>query len=280
MTRVNVATGALLNLNFLGCRLTTGKRFRLTVAENGAGTMFPIQNTVASRYPPVVTWALIAANCAVFLISVGMPPAELDDFISRFALIPARYFSGDAHFAPTDFLPFFTMMFLHGGWLHLILNMWTLWLFGRPVEDQLGSFRYLVFYCVCGVVAGLVHCTFNPASPMPVLGASGAIAGVLGCYVRFFPLSRLIVVVPILFLPLFFEVPAILFVGIWFLLQLMQGTAELFTPATGADIAWWAHVGGFISGLILGSLLIRPKREHRPFYADEGLFGFDPSGRP
>ena len=115
---------------------------------------------------------------------------------------------------------------------------------------------------------------------MPVLGASGAIAGVLGCYVRLFPLSRLIVVVPILFLPLFFEVPAILFVGIWFLLQLTQGSAELFMPAPGADIAWWAHVGGFISGLILGSLLIRPKREHRPYYADEGLFGFDPLGRP
>ena len=199
--------------------------------------MFPIQNAVPSRYPPVVTWALIAANCAVFLISIGLPPDDLESFLSRFALVPARYFSGDANPAPSDYLPFFTMMFLHGGWLHLIFNMWTLWLFGRPVEDRLGSLRYSIFYCVCGVIAGLVHCAINPTSPVPVLGASGAIAGVLGCYVRLFPMSRLIVVVPILFLPLFFEVPAIIFVGIWFLLQLMQGAAELFTPATGANIA-------------------------------------------
>src|SRR5580704_9198995 len=236
--------------------------------------MFPIRVAVPTRYPPVVTWALIAVNCAVFFVQLNLTPAELQEFLYRFALVPARYAVpvayGHADFDPGDLVPFVSMMFLHGGWLHLILNMWTLWLFGRPVEDRLGSHRYFIFYCVCGVVAGLVHCAFNATSTLPVLGASGAIAGVLGCYVRLFPLSRLIVVVPILFLPFFFEVPAILFVGVWFLLQIMQGTAELFTPATGADIAWWAHVGGFVSGLILGSLFIRPRREHRPYYADEG----------
>jgi membrane associated rhomboid family serine protease len=241
--------------------------------------MFPLQNTTPSRYPPLVTWALIAVNCAVFLIEISLPPTEADLFISRFALIPARYCCGNP-VGPADFLPFFTMMFLHGGWLHLILNMWALWVFGGPVEDRLGPARYLFLYFACGVIAALTHYAFNPTSTAPAVGASGAIAGVIGCYVRLLPFSRLIVVVPILFFPLFFDVPAIVFAGIWFLLQLIQGAGELPAPSTGAGIAWWAHVGGFLAGLALGSLLVLPKREYRPYYADEGFLGFDPMGRP
>ena len=242
--------------------------------------MFPLQNAVATRYPPFVTWGLIATNCVVFLVQISLGTGEADEFIRRFALVPARYFSG-AGLTPSDYLPFLTMMFLHGGWLHLILNMWALWIFGEPVEDRLGPARYLILYFACGVLAALAHCEFNPNSTVPALGASGAIAGVMGCYVRLFPLSRLVVVIPILFLPLFFEVPAIIFVGIWFLLQLLQGTAELLTSSTGAGgIAWWAHVGGFVAGVVLGSLLVLPKRERRPYYADEGFLGFDPTGRP
>jgi membrane associated rhomboid family serine protease len=149
-----------------------------------------------------------------------------------------------------------------------------------PVEDRLGLARYLLLYLACGVIAALTHYQFNPTSPVPALGASGAIAGVIGCYVRLLPFSRVIVVVPILFFPFFFDAPAIVFVGIWFLMQLTQGMGELLTPETGAGIAWWAHVGGFLAGLFLGSLLVLPKREHRPYYADEGLLGFDPMGRP
>jgi membrane associated rhomboid family serine protease len=242
--------------------------------------MFPLQNAVATRYAPFVTWGLIATNCAVFLIQINLGAAEADEFIRRFALVPARYFSGAADLTPSDYLPFLTMMFLHGGWMHLILNMWALWVFGGPVEDRLGPTRYLILYFACGILAALAHCGFNPNSTDPALGASGAIAGVMGCYVRLFPLSRLVVVIPILFLPLFFEVPAIVFIGIWFLLQLSQGTAELLTPSTGAGIAWWAHVGGFVAGVVLGSLLVLPKRERRPYYADEGFLGFDPTGRP
>jgi rhomboid family protein len=245
--------------------------------------MFPIQNAVPSRYPPLVTWTLITANCAVFFIELSMSPAELDWFLYRFALIPARYFTpshyGDASLAIADYVPFVSNMFLHGGWLHLILNMWTLWLFGPAIEDRLGPVRYFLFYLASGVLASVTHSVFNAASTIPALGASGAIAGVLGCYIRLFPFARLVVLVPILFLPLFFEVPAIVFAGLWFLMQVLQGTAELFTQPAGGGVAWWAHVGGFVFGFLLGPLLRLSRRSYRTYYADEGIFGFDPRGR-
>ena len=129
------------------------------------------------------------------------------------------------------------------------------------------------------MIAALTHYQFNPTSLVPALGASGAIGGVIGCYVRLIPFSLLIVVVPILSFPFFFDVPAIVFVGIWFLMQVTQCMGELLAPATGFGIAWWAHVGGFLAGVFLGSLLVLPKREHRPYYADEGFLGFGPQGR-
>ena len=243
--------------------------------------MFPVQTTVPLRNPPVVTWALIAVNCVVFLYQISLSEPELELFLSRFALIPARYFAPDAPspLSVLDFLPFVTNMFLHGGWLHLILNMWTLWLFGRTVEDRFGSARYLLFYVLCGAVASTTHALVNATSEIPALGASGAIAGVLGCYMRMFPLSRVVVMIPILFFPFFFELPAIVFTGLWFLVQVMQGTADLFAPPAGAGVAWWAHIGGFVAGFLLTPLLQQSKRAHRPFYPDEGVLGFDPTGR-
>jgi membrane associated rhomboid family serine protease len=243
--------------------------------------MFPLQTTVPLRNPPVVTWALIAVNCVVFLYQISLSEPELELFLSRFALVPGRYFAPDASSALSvlDYLPFVTNMFLHGGWLHLILNMWTLWLFGRTVEDRFGSTRYLLFYLLCGAVASTTHALVNATSEIPALGASGAIAGVLGCYMRMFPLSRVVVMIPILFFPFFFELPAIVFTGLWFLVQVMQGTADLFGPPAGAGVAWWAHIGGFVAGFLLTPLLQQSKRAHRPFYPDEGVLGFNPAGR-
>jgi membrane associated rhomboid family serine protease len=241
--------------------------------------MFPIRNTVPTRYPPLVTWSLIFVNVFFFIIQIGLDPAELEEFLFRFALIPARYFEPGS-LSPLDFLPVFTMMFLHAGWLHLILNMWMLWLFGPTIEDRLGHGAYLTFYLACGVAAALTHLVFNATSVVPALGASGAIAGVLGCYVRLFPLARLIVLVPIVFIPLFFEVPALAFVGVWFILQLLQGAAELVMPSSGAGVAWWAHIGGFVAGLALGPALRRSAQTYRAYYPDEGILGFDTSGRP
>jgi membrane associated rhomboid family serine protease len=244
--------------------------------------MFPIKNAVPSRYPPLITWSLIAANCIVFFAELSLSPRELDWFLFQFALIPARYSAAfsyaDGSLSLADFLPFVTNMFLHGGWIHLILNMWTLWLFGPTIEDRLGPGRYLAFYLLCGIFASVAHVLFNPGSPVPALGASGAIAGVLGCYLRLFPLARIVVMIPILFIPLFFEVPAVVFAGLWFMMQLLQGTVELFAPSAGGGVAWWAHVGGFVAGFLLAPPLHLSVRRYRPYYADEGILGFTPMG--
>src|SRR5258705_12393819 len=218
---------------------------------------------------------LIAINCVVFLFQDSLSPDELELLVRQFALIPARYSevlaSGNTDLAAVDILPFFSMMFLHGGWLHLIFNMWTLWLFGPTVEDRLGPGRYLAFYFICGIVASLAHVMFNPTSTVPALGASGAIAGVLGGYMLLFPLARVIVLVPIIFIPLFFELPAVVFAGLWFLIQVLQGTVELLGPSKGAGVAWWAHIGGFVAGLLLAPLLVQSVQRYRPYYPDEGV---------
>src|SRR6202035_1140434 len=164
--------------------------------------MIPIRNAVPTRYPPVITWMLIATNCLVFLFQDSLSPDELLLFLRQFALIPARYSdafaTGDTDLAAVDVVPFLTMMFLHGGWLHLILNMWTLWLFGPAVEDRMGHGRYFAFYLACGILASVTQVAASPSSAVPALGASGAIAGIMGCYVRLFPLARIVVVIPIL----------------------------------------------------------------------------------
>jgi membrane associated rhomboid family serine protease len=161
------------------------------------------------------------------------PTREAAGQAAQFALIPARsseVASGEPDLDAADILPFFSMIFLHGGWLHLIFNMWTLWLFGPTIEDRLGHGRYLAFYLVCGLAASVALVMFNPTSDVPALGASGAIAGILGCYMRLFPLAQVVVVVPILLIPLFFEIYAFAFIGLWFLLQLLQSTMELLLP--------------------------------------------------
>ncbi len=149
--------------------------------------MFPYHDSVARRYPPVIVWAVIGMNVLAFLYQISLPPRVLDRFLFEFALVPSRFFGELSLVAPSDWTPFLTNIFLHGGWLHLILNMWTLWIFGPAVEDRLGPSRFTLFYLFCGVAAGLAHALANPHSVVPALGASGAIAGVIGCYARMFP---------------------------------------------------------------------------------------------
>jgi membrane associated rhomboid family serine protease len=160
-------------------------------------------------------------------------------------------------------------MFLHGGWAHLISNMLALYIFGDNVEDRMGSFRYLLFYLLCGLVAAFVHIGFNPNSSMPTIGASGAISGVLAAYVLFFPTARVITLVPLFFLPWFIEIPAMIYLGMWFFSQLLNG---LFTVVSGVQafggVAWWAHIGGFLAGMIVAPLFA--KRHYvRRTYVDE-----------
>ena len=171
-------------------------------------------------------------------------------------------------------------MFLHGGWLHLILNMWTLYLFGPAVEDRLGSARYLVFYLACGLFASIAHAFFNPTSTVPALGASGAISGVLGSFIMMFPLARLVIVIPILFFPFFFQVPAILFAGFWFFTQVTPGWPSCSCRHRAAASPGGPTPGGFVAGVGPHAPAASvTSRRYRAYYADEGILGFDPSGR-
>jgi membrane associated rhomboid family serine protease len=160
-------------------------------------------------------------------------------------------------------------MFLHGGWMHFLGNMWTLYLFGDNVEDRMGPVRYLVFYLLSGLAAGLTHYLTDPGGTVPTIGASGAIAGVLGAYCLLFPLARVITLVPVFFFPFIFEVPAVFYLGIWFVSQLYSGTLALMSPQYYEGVAWWAHVGGFVAGMVLLPLFKKSREEYRHYYADE-----------
>lgn len=244
--------------------------------------MFPVHNGVARRYPAIITWALIIANVCVFLYQISLPPRVLEQFVRTFALIPARFFgagAGAAGGTMMAYAPLVTSLFLHAGWGHLIINMWTLWVFGPAVEDRLGALRFAIFYLLAGMAASLAHALLHASSAVPVLGASGAIAGVIGCYVRLFPLARLVIMMPLLFFPIFFEVPAVLFAAVWLWAQIMPGLTGLLLPVAGGGIAWWAHIGGFCAGWVLAPLVLRPRRTYRRYYADEGRYGLLPNGR-
>lgn len=225
--------------------------------------MIPLQDTEHADAYPLVTRALIVLNVIVFVLELRAG-AALPDVLRTYGLIPTRFW----HTSELDqWVPVFTAMFLHGGWGHLIANMWALWLFGDNVEDALGHGRFLAFYLACGVAAAVVQCAAQPASAVPAIGASGAIAGVLGAYLRLFPSARIVTLIPIFFLPWLVEIPAVLYLGSWWVLQLVNGLASLGVPDLGqGDVAWWAHVGGFAVGLVLGPLLRRPRRTR---FADE-----------
>lgn len=241
--------------------------------------MLPWQDTVATRSPPVVVWLLVVACVLGFLYQSSLPPSLLEPFLRDYALVPARFLGRHAGAMPGEWIAFLTSMFLHAGWLHLLLNMWTLWIFGPAVEDRLGPLRFLLFYIACGLAAGIAHAFANPDSVVPALGASGAIAGVIGCYARLFPAARLVLIVPVLFIPLFLEVSAVAFAMLWLVLQIVPGVLALGQQTESGGIAWWAHIGGFVAGRILAPATRRRRAEQRPYYRDEGIYGFMPDGR-
>jgi membrane associated rhomboid family serine protease len=158
---------------------------------------------------------------------------------------------------------------LHGGWLHLIGNMWVLYLFGDNVEDRMGPARYLAFYLLCGLAASLTHYAINPGSTVPTIGASGAISGVLGAYLLLFPTARVITLVPVFIIPFFFEIPAVVYLGFWFVMQLFSGTLSLAGTESSEGVAWWAHVGGFVTGMALLPVFKKSRKQYRHYYADE-----------
>ena len=223
--------------------------------------MFPIQDSVPSRSVPVVTRALILINVVVFFFELSLSRESIIQLFYLFGVVPARFtdpeWAASIGFPIGSYWSLLTHQFLHGGWLHIVANMWTLWIFGDNVEDRMGPLRFIIFYLVCGVLAALIQVLVTPDATIPSVGASGAIAGILGAYLLFFPTARLIVLIPILFFPFFFELPAVIFLVLWFLIQLFSGTAMLASPQQVGGIAFWAHIGGFIAGMLLCRFFVR-----------------------
>jgi len=217
--------------------------------------MFPLRDTVPTNNYPVVNNTLIGINVVVFLFQLTQG-AGLNRFIYIYGLVPARYSVPQlsSYFSTgQQVLSFFAFMFLHGGFWHLLGNMWSLYIFGDNVEDRLGHLRYLGFYLLCGLASGVSHVLLNLHSNVPTIGASGAIAGVMGAYFILHPKARILTLIPIFFIPYFIEIPAAFFLGVWFILQFLNAAGS--HGAIGG-IAWWAHIGGFIFGMIFLKLLL------------------------
>jgi len=218
--------------------------------------MIPIRDTLRSGNYPVVNTLLIVANVLVYLVELGQG-RHLEHFFFLYGLVPARYSVPEiAHFFSwqDQLLPFLSFMFLHGGFWHLLGNMWTLYIFGDNVEDHMGPLHYLFFYVACGIASGLTHLALNWHSQVPTVGASGAIAGVMGAYFVLYPRARILTLIPIFFIPYFLEIPAFFFLGLWFLIQFLGAAGS---PSAGGGIAWWAHVGGFLFGILFLKLFSR-----------------------
>jgi membrane associated rhomboid family serine protease len=244
--------------------------------------MFPLRDGIPSRRFPAVTVGLIALNVLVFLYQWTLPDDGLRTLFHLFGMVPARLsdpaWASSVGYPGGGWFSFLTSIFLHGGFLHLAFNMWTLWIFGDNVEDRLGRGRFAAFYLASGLVAGGVQWATDPASTVPTIGASGAIAGVLGAYLLLYPHARILTLIPIVFYPLFVHIPALVYLGIWFLLQLTSGISAFGQKAAEAGgIAWWAHVGGFLAGIVLLKTLLPPEPEQLPGPARHFIYPMPPA---
>ncbi|MDY7036873.1 MAG: rhomboid family intramembrane serine protease [Thermodesulfobacteriota bacterium] len=211
--------------------------------------MIPIRDTIQSKNYPIVNTAIIGLNIVLFIIEM-IKGRGLDQFIFTYGLVPARYSVPEiaSYFSfGQQVFALFSFMFIHGGFWHLLGNMWSLYIFGDNVEDRLGPLRYLLFYLLCGWASGLSHLFINWHSNIPTIGASGAIAGVMGAYLISYPRSKILTLIPVFFIPFFIEVPAFFFLGLWFIIQFLSAAGS---HGQVSGIAWWAHIGGFVSGII------------------------------
>ncbi|MGB9245481.1 MAG: rhomboid family intramembrane serine protease [Candidatus Acidiferrales bacterium] len=221
--------------------------------------MIPLKNMMARRSVPVVTILLIVVDVLVFCYQLSLSNAANDAFIRTFGMVPLKMklaLAGSHYTLLEAFVPLITCMFLHGGFLHILGNMWFLWIFGGATEDRLGSISYLLFYFICGIGSGLAQALFSWGSSLPSIGASGAISGVLGAYVVFFPSSRILTLVPLFVFFFTAQIPAVIFIGLWFVVQFLSGVSALNAPhgASMGGVAWWAHVGGFVLGALLAKV--------------------------
>jgi len=224
--------------------------------------MIPLRDNVPSSRRPLVTWTLIGLCTLLFLFEQLLPERILAEFLHIYGVVPARYtdpaYAVAMGYPAGGYESLVTYMFLHGGWLHFLLNMWVLWIFSDNVEEAFGPWRFIVFYLACGLFAVLSHILFNWNSTMPVIGASGAIAGVMGAYFRLFPRARVVTLIPIFIFPWIIELPAVVFLGIWFAVQLISGVTGAVTQGQAQSVAFWAHAGGFAAGLVLVRWFLPP----------------------
>jgi len=218
--------------------------------------VIPLRDVIPSRTTPVVTVSLIVANVVVFLYELTLG-RRVEEFTLVFGLVPADF----------SWIAVFTSMFVHGGLFHVAGNMLYLWIFGDNVEDRMGHARFLAFYLFCGTAAALAQTFTSPDSTVPMVGASGAIAGVMGAYFVLYPKSRIVTLIPLFFFFQIVEIPAIFFLGIWFVMQFLSGVGSIAASATGG-VAFWAHVGGFVAGLVGVLILRRPERQRVEWWHD------------
>jgi membrane associated rhomboid family serine protease len=225
--------------------------------------MIPLRDVIPSRTFPALVIAIIVLNAFAFLFEQTLSDRELALFVRVYGVVPASF----------TWSSVFTSMFLHGGWMHILGNMLFLWIFGDNVEDRLGHGRFVAFYLLCGTVAALAHVMSEPGSLIPTIGASGAVAGVMGAYFVLYPHSRILTLLPLFIFWQVIEVPAVLFLGLWFALQLFSGVGTMLMATQGAPaggIAFWAHVAGFVAGVVLVFAFRRPERARVEWWGDSG----------
>ncbi|MGZ3590935.1 MAG: rhomboid family intramembrane serine protease [Thermodesulfobacteriota bacterium] len=235
--------------------------------------MIPLKDTIPRIGFPFITGLLIVINGIIFVFEISIPKDLLLRVIYLFGLVPAKYtypkWAIIHGLKFDDYLSFLTNMFLHAGWLHIIGNMWFLYLFGSRVEEQMGHGRFLVFYLLAGIAASAAYFAIDIHSTIPEMGASGAIAGVMGAYMVMFPKAKILTVIPILFLPFLVQLSVFVYVGYWFLLQLLSGMLSFASQTSQGGVAWWAHIGGFVAGILLLPFLRGKDRSYRKSYPDE-----------
>jgi membrane associated rhomboid family serine protease len=229
--------------------------------------VFPLKSLEPRLSFPVVTLLLITINVLVFVYQLSLPAHAAEVFVFAHAIVPSKLavaLAGAKHASLSDAaLSLVTSMFLHAGWLHILGNMWFLWIFGANVEDRMGPIPYLIFYFICGIGSGIAQTVFTWNSHVPMLGASGAISGVLAAYIVFFPQGRILSLVTLFIIWFLARVPAWIFIGLWFIVQFLSGVVSLGAPHAGANaggVAFWAHVGGFLLGLALARVFESRKR--------------------
>ncbi|NUU98577.1 peptidase S54 [Marinitoga sp. 1154] len=217
--------------------------------------MFPLRDINPSSKKPIVTISIIIINIIIFLFELILPSNIREAFIQYYGFIPKELTNAIVYrsisYIGLNIISIFTSMFLHGSFMHIIGNMWSLWLFGDNVEDKLGHFKFLLVYIISGYIASFTHYIFNINSPIVAIGASGAIAGVIGIYFVLFPFAKIQTLFLLLWFPFFVNIPAFVFIGLWFLTQVFNGLLSLVGPYYGSGVAWWAHIGGFIYGTYL-----------------------------